>query len=144
MDLKEARAKYKYIVAWCTMIHGENTYFIDQYLKEAVENNAPEDAVFMKKNKKWLTFPQVTNKITLRELDKILYPDKIRQVECRMTPLMPGVTTHRKYILCVDTGQKYKNIKEAALAIGVTPDYLSDCIRLGNKCKKMTWEKVIQ
>lgn len=144
MELAEARNHYKYIVAWCQMIHGDSTYFVDQYLKEAIKYNAPEDAVFRCKDGTWTLFKDVTNHQTLLYMDRILNPDKVRTVESHMTPLMPGVTSHRKYILCEDTGTKYKNIKEAAIYTGCTPDYLGDCIRAGVKCKGKMFRKVVE
>lgn len=144
MELNEARAYYKHIVAWGKYIHADSQYFIDQYLKEAITHSAPEDAVFRKPDGSWAVYSDVTNKVTRRNLEHILHPERVVQIEEKMQPLMPGVTYHRKYILCKDTGEKWKTVKEAASHLNCSVDYLNDCIRLGNKCKGMLFERVVE
>lgn len=62
---------YRYIVAMWQLIHPDEMYFLDVYLKEAIEKGCPKDGI-MYVSDRWTTFDQLNNDVLIKQLNKIL------------------------------------------------------------------------
>lgn len=63
---------YMYLRAWDFVIYRDE-FLRQTHINKAVSDNAPEDAVFFStKENRWIHFSEISNKIMLREMNKIM------------------------------------------------------------------------
>lgn len=63
--------KYKYLWAWDTMMHS-GRYWKDMKQREAVRDNAPEDAVYKDVGGNWHRFRDVESEETKKRVQSIV------------------------------------------------------------------------